>query len=285
MSCRNLCPACFADRVFCCFVKNGYNILRCKECGTMFVSAALDDDALSEIYSSADYYELPISSVLRIRKENKRRLRIIKKYKPRGLLLDIGCARGLLLDEAKEIGFETCGIELSPENVKICVENGHDVFKGYLGDYLPMAPNGGFDIITCLDVIEHVSDPLAFMLMATSMLKKDGVMVVTTPNYSGVVARILKSRDPYMTPPEHLNYFTSKGMCSLFHESNLTVDKKITFGRLVESELDRVVSKYAPDFLLPVEPFVKLLVPFGMRVLNFLKVGLEQEFYLFKKGE
>jgi hypothetical protein len=121
--------------------------------------------------------------------------------------------------------------------------------------------------------------------MAKSILKEDGVMVVTTPNYSGVVAKILKNRDPYMTPPEHLNYFTFKGMHSLFQKSNLDVKKELTFGYLVESELDHVVSKYAPAFLSHMEPIIKPLIPFGMRALNSIKAGIEQEFYLSRKGE
>lgn len=282
---RNSCPACFADNVSHCFIKNGYDIWRCKECRTMFVHDVPDTGELTKIYASDNYYEMPIDSVRRIQKESQRRLMIIKNYKSRGTFFDIGCARGLLLDEARLVGFDTYGIELSHENVKICVDNNHHVIHGYLENILSSAPADGFDVITCLDVIEHVEDPISFLLTASSMLKEDGIMVVTTPNYSGIVASMLKNRDPYMTPPEHLNYFTFQGMYSLFKRSNLIVEKTLTFGHLVESELDRVVSKYAPAFLSPIEPIIKASIPFGMRALNAIKAGVEQEFYLSRTGK
>jgi len=282
---RNSCPACFTDSVSHCFIKDGHDIWRCKECGTMFVHDVPDAEEIAKIYASDTYYEIPTDSVNRIQEESQRRLKTLKSYKSTGSFFDIGCARGLLLDEARLVGFDTYGIELSHENVKICANNNHHVIHGYLEDYLSNAPADGFDVITCLDVIEHVEDPISFLLAATSMLKDDGIMVVTTPNYSGVVAKILKDRDPYMTPPEHLNYFTFQGMYSLFQKSNLIVKKELTFGYLVDSELDQVISKYAPVFLSPVEPIIKPLIPFGMRVLNTIKAGIEQEFYLSRKNK
>jgi len=285
MSERNSCPACFTNDVLHCFVKDGYDIWRCKECRTMFVHDVPDAEVIAKIYASDNYYEISTDLVDRIKEESRRRLKILINYKSTGSFFDIGCARGVLLDEARLFGFDTYGIELSSENVKICVDNNHHVIHGYLEDYLPRTPADGFDIITCLDVIEHVEEPIDFLLTATSMLKEDGIMVVTTPNYSGVVARILKKRDPYMTPPEHLNYFTFQGMYSLFKKSNLTVKKELTFGYLVDSELDHVVSKYAPALLSPFEPIIKPLIPLGLRVLNTMNAGVEQEFYLSRKDK
>jgi len=284
MSDRFLCPACTFDKISYSYVKEGYDVWRCEGCGTMFVHDVPDAMDLEKIYAAADYYEMKIDSERRIQKENIRRLKIIKKYKIGGSFFDIGCARGLLLDEAKSAGYDTFGIELSRENVKLCEDKNHKVIHGYLDSCQSIVPTGGFDVITCLDVIEHVEEPIDFLRTAASMLNEYGIMVVSTPNYSGLVARILKMKDPYMTPPEHLNYFTHEGMSNIFQKNCLLIKKKVTFGYLVESELGRVFSKYGSAFLAPVEPFVKPLIPFVMHGLNAINMGLEQEFYL-SKGE
>ena len=279
---RNKCPACSIECASHCFDKDGYDIWKCKKCGTMFVYDMPDAFELAKIYASESYYEMPDEHVYRIDKENHRRLKIIKKYKSKGKILDIGCAKGLLLDKFIGSGFDTYGIELSSENVKICLGNKHNVYHGYLEDYVASAPEGGFDVITCLDVIEHVADPNIFLMTAASLLNADGVIVVSTPNYSGLVAKVLKNRDPFMTPPEHLNYFTLSGMSKLFKSNKLKIDKRVTFGYLVKDELNRAISKYAPSYFRYIEALIRPVIPFGMQLLNIFKIGVEQEFYLKK---
>lgn len=246
----------------------------------MFVRTVPDSRELAEIYSSNDYYVLPRGSINRIKIEAKRRLGILTKYISKGSYFDIGCAKGWQLDEARTYGFDTSGIDLSCENVRFCREKDHKVMHGYLEDFVDNVHNECFEAISCLDVIEHVEDPIRFLSTATSILSKDGVMVVSTPNYSGVVARMLGHRDPYMIPPEHLNFFTGRGMRNLFKQVGLKQLRSITFGTLTRSERGRVISKYFPRFLTHFEPAINPLIPLGVRLLNILRMGMEQEFYL-----
>ena len=114
------------------------------------------------------------------------------------------------------------------------------------------------------------------------MLGQNGLMVVSTPNYSGILARLLGSRDPYMTPPEHLNFFTYKGMQSIFDGAKLMQRKRTCFGTLTKNQIGRVVEKYLPRPIHPLKPVIIPLIPIGMRALNFASLGIEQEFYLSK---
>ena len=215
MTIRDACPACIHNQILSCYDKNDYSIYKCAFCGTLFVFNPPNSEDLTSIYSGI-YYELPTESISRIRDENRRRLRIIRRYKPIGNILDIGCARGDFLDEAKLLGYATYGIELSIENVNISRSKGHTVFHGNLDEYcLQNDKPKQFDIVSCLDVIEHVTDPVDFLKKSVLRLKDDGIMILTTPNYSGVLAKVLRDKEPYMTPPEHLNFFTKKE-CSLF---------------------------------------------------------------------
>ena len=85
-----------------------------------------------------------------------------------------------------------------------------------------------------------------------------------------------------MTPPEHLNFFTLQGMRTLFRKAELREISRSTFGTLTKSQTERVVSKYFPEAVRPLERMIRPMIPFGVRVMNFLKIGMELEFYLVK---
>jgi len=283
MTQRSICPACGSNNIIYRFDKDSYQIWGCKNCGSMFVRDVPSFEELSKIYNTGEYYALEDESVKRIEREGLRRLRIIKKWKRNGTYFEIGCAKGLQLDMAKKAGFETFGIELSRENVRICKAKQHNVIFGYLNDADGMMPDEGFDVIACLDVIEHVADPITFLKTASAMLAEDGVMVLSTPNYSGLVAKALGSRDPYLIPPEHLNFLTLQGIRTLSRKAELHEVYRVTFGTLTKSENSRVVEKYFPKAMRPLQNIMTPLIPFAMNILNMLKVGMEQEFYLVKE--
>ncbi|HEY2980215.1 MAG TPA: class I SAM-dependent methyltransferase [Anaerolineales bacterium] len=265
------------------FHKGEFDIWRCARCGSMFVHNVPGAAALSEIYAAHTYYELPDESVERIRQENQRRLRSLPGPAARRTILDVGCAQGLLLDGAQAMGFQTYGTELSAANVSICVQHGHKVIKGYVQDITDV-PEGGFDVIACLDVIEHVDDPLEFLSRLIRLLSDSGILVVSTPNYSGIVAKLLGRRDPYMIPPEHLNFFTRQGMIFMFRKCSLKIEKRVTFGRLTSQERQRAILKFFPAWLKPLSAIINSLLPIIFHGLNFARLGLEQEFYLSRRG-
>lgn len=277
---REVCPACSGSDSSKCFSVKGYEIKRCRTCGTLFVENLPSAEDLAAIYTSEDYYGLSPDSMQRIVDENRRRLKVIRLIKPKGTFLDIGCAHGLLLDQAAQEGYETFGVEPSLKNAGVATQKGHSVFSGWLEEFIIQNLDKKFDVITCMDVIEHINDPKGFMAQAASLLASDGIMVVSTPNYSGVVAKLLGVRDPYMTPPEHLTFLTVDGMRHLASGCGLKVQQYRTFGRLIPAEMDRSVQRYFPKPLYFLEPALRPAIRFSFWALNMLKQGLEQEVYL-----
>lgn len=274
---RENCPACTGKGAFA-FDEDGYQIFVCMACGSKFVHDVPSEDELKAIYAAEDYYELCSESIERIRQEATRRCKILSRLKKRGSFIEIGCARGLQLDVAKSHGWQTYGTDLSENNVSICREKGHQVCQGGVEAAFDLKKDG-FDVVACLDVIEHVQEPLTFLKECAALMAEDGIMIVTTPNYSGVVARLLGPRDPFMTPPEHLNFFTRSGMHHLFRECDLQVVKRATFGTLTKGEVNRTLPKYFPR-LASLAPLLNPLMPLGAFTLNILRCGLEMEFYL-----
>ena len=57
--------------------------------------------------------------------------------------------------------------------------------------------------------------PSEFLTGISTLLNSKAILILSTPNYSGLVAKLLGKRDPFLTPPEHLNFFTYKGLAKI----------------------------------------------------------------------
>jgi len=276
------CPACFSVNKEHKYTINGYKINTCNNCLSLYVENVPPQSELLAQYKKNDYYTLSIDAEQRINTENARRSGILKEFVNAGKVLDIGCAKGSFLDVMKEYNFNTFGIEMSLQNVEICNAKGHNVYLGDLNSYYNSNAKQQFDIIACLDVIEHIPEPNEFLNKIKSLLSINGMLVLSTPNFSGIVSRLLGKKDPFLIPPEHINFLSKKGLTKLVTTSGFNIIQTKTFGYLTEDGLERTVTKYLPHLLHPFSGMIKPLLDYSVRSLNFFKSGLEMEFYLRK---
>ncbi len=101
--------------------------------------------------------------------------------------LDVGCGGGLVAEPLARMGAAVSGIDAG-EDV-IAVARAHAAALGLAIDYragdvtaLAQAMPGSFDLVTCLEVVEHVQDVPAFLAALRGLLKPDGLLVFSTPN-------------------------------------------------------------------------------------------------------
>lgn len=277
---RTECPACSSLSKVHKYTINGFNIYECNECMSLYVQNVPTESEIFAIYKKSDYYTLPNDSEQRINIENARRAKIILEIVKVGKILDIGSAKGSFLDEMKKIKFKTFGLEMSSQNVDICKTKGHEVYLGDLDSYYNSVSKEQFDVIACLDVIEHVPRPDDFLKKIKTLLAVNGLLVLSTPNFSGLVSKILRNRDPFIIPPEHLNFFSKKGLEYLVTLNNFKTIRSTTFGFITEEGLDRTITKYFPAGFKKLSFMLKPLLKYSMKSLNLFKNGLELEYYL-----
>lgn len=99
-------------------------------------------------------------------------------------LLDAGCGSGRTLDELADYG-RVSGVDLSPVAVEAAHRRGHpDVRRGAV-EALPFA-DAAFDVVTCLDVIEHTPDDRASLAELLRVTAPGGVALVTVPAYQAL---------------------------------------------------------------------------------------------------
>jgi SAM-dependent methyltransferase len=97
-------------------------------------------------------------------------------------LLDVGCGTGFFLARAKE-RFTVVGLDPSPVALELCRDIGLDcIVPGTAGD-LSKIGEQRFDIVTLLDVIEHVDDDVAALRAAAGALKPGGSVIITVPAF------------------------------------------------------------------------------------------------------
>jgi 2-polyprenyl-6-hydroxyphenyl methylase/3-demethylubiquinone-9 3-methyltransferase len=100
--------------------------------------------------------------------------------------LDVGCGAGLLAEPLARLGAKVTGIDATPQVIAVAQE--HAAAMGLEIDYRAgdvQQLEGRFDLITCMEVIEHVADPAAFAQALAARLAPGGLLIMSTPNATG----------------------------------------------------------------------------------------------------
>lgn len=98
--------------------------------------------------------------------------------------LDVGCGAGLLAEPLARLGATVTGLDAAPEN--IAAAQAHAASQHLAIDYratpVEDMAEAGYDLVTSMEVIEHVADPAAFVAALAAKLAPDGLMILSTPN-------------------------------------------------------------------------------------------------------
>ena len=146
---------------------------------------------------AADWWD-PSGSSAMLHKLNPVRLRYIRRQVDRHFAcdksewtplqgrsaLDVGCGAGLLAEPLARLGAAVTAIDAAPEN--IAAAKVHAAGAGLDIDYRAVAVEeldaGPFDLVTCLEVIEHVDSPARFAAELAGKLAPGGLLILSTPN-------------------------------------------------------------------------------------------------------
>jgi 2-polyprenyl-6-hydroxyphenyl methylase/3-demethylubiquinone-9 3-methyltransferase len=97
--------------------------------------------------------------------------------------LDVGCGAGLLCEPLARMGAEVTGVDAAPE--LIAVAAAHAAAVGLAIDYRAVGVEeveGQFDLVTAMEVVEHVADPGAFVAALAARVAPGGLLIMSTPN-------------------------------------------------------------------------------------------------------
>lgn len=98
--------------------------------------------------------------------------------------IDVGCGAGLLAEPLARLGAEVTGVDAAPENIAAAKAHaeGQGLAITYHAGELAALPPATFDLVTSMEVVEHVTDPAAFIGELAARLAPGGLMILSTPN-------------------------------------------------------------------------------------------------------
>lgn len=197
---------------------------RCRECGQRFTFPQPTDDELADIYDGGYFETFGYSERngeayrAMARRRAAELLRTAERDFPPGRLLDVGSGLGDLLSAAGARGWTARGVEANPYAVEMC---GEDAAVCSIEDFKPDS-SGRFDLITCIDVIEHLRRPDIVLRKLHRLLHPGGGLLVTTPDVRSLASRLAGRRWPHYHR-DHLWYFHRQGLRRLVEDAGFEI--------------------------------------------------------------
>lgn len=212
------CPICDSNSHLSFWAMRGYKLQRCSSCGMVWDPYPIDN--LEAQYEKnyfrnenpkggyANYFE---GMAINRQTFTDRLKKIFIETGRKGRLLDVGCAFGDCLVEAKNLGWRNVeGLEISSYAYGLAKKRGLKVKKGSLTT-VAYSPNS-FDVVTYQDVIEHVVFPMSELKKVYKILKPGGWLLIVTPDVGGFWSKLLGSVWYHFKPGEHVVYFSQESI-------------------------------------------------------------------------
>ncbi len=210
-------------------MKGTFSIVRCLKCSLVSLFPKLSQKEVSQFYPAKKYYAYGVADkanfFLRLRKYLvgqyyhptllDRMLTMVLPKVPAipkeikgGKILDVGCGVGDTLVLLKNLGWDTYGIDIYQKAVRVAQKRGVDhVRVGFYQD-IALYPDDYFDAIRLYHVLEHLDDPMRCLQLIKKKLKKDGQLIIGTPNVDSFLSRIFGSYWYNLDAPRHLVLFS-----------------------------------------------------------------------------
>jgi 2-polyprenyl-3-methyl-5-hydroxy-6-metoxy-1,4-benzoquinol methylase len=201
-----------------------FAVVQCQDCGLCFTNPRPSARSISQFYTerylphrtrrkhSRWWRRLPL-----LRRRIDKRVSTVP-WNGEGRLLDFGCGGGVFLALMHRRGWRVTGLDTSAAAVqRVRTELGLRALTGSLPH--PELPEGGFDMITMWQSLEHVHDPVTVLRAARGLLAPGGRLVVETPNIDSLPFRWFGQGWFGLDLPRHLTHFVPETLCRMLHRA------------------------------------------------------------------
>jgi 2-polyprenyl-3-methyl-5-hydroxy-6-metoxy-1,4-benzoquinol methylase len=226
--------------------------VRCTSCGLIYLNPRPTQHAITSLYEKY-YGSTPkeTSSLQKGLRANRMLRRLWHWYcgqylgevldKAKGVVLDVGCGTGDLLEELKKKGCDVHGVELNSESVNICKKRGLDV-RCENFDTLSF-PDQMFDTVILWHVIEHLPSPQRALEKIRRVLKPGGTLFLYCPNVDSYMARLFDRYWFAWQIPFHFYHFSPGTLRRIAERSSFKP-------KALETVTPEFCVKYSLDLLL-----------------------------------
>jgi SAM-dependent methyltransferase len=134
---------------------------------------------------------------------------------PPGRVLDYGCGLGYFTFALNRAGFDCTGVDISADAIEKARARYGDRYLR-LEELSRVASDRHFDTVVCLELIEHVEDPVAFLTAVRQLVASGGEVILSTPDRSAYPETALWATD---APPVHLWWFSRRSLEAMARRS------------------------------------------------------------------
>lgn len=163
-----------------------------------------------------------------VRTSLKQLARSFESFRETGRWLDIGFGEGAILKIAEENGWKCYGTDIAPVALAYGASRGWIVGRDAEND--PRFPHRGFDIVTMIELLEHIPAPDRALRSAARLLRPGGLLYITTPNAKSLNRRMLGLEWSIFRPPEHITIWSACGLRAALDRAGFEIRRIRTEG-------------------------------------------------------
>ncbi len=152
--------------------------------------------------------------------------------------LDLGCGNGFLTNKISKFFKETHGFDVSESGIEIAKRNSDQNTKFFQTNLnLENIKEDSYNVVTLIEVIEHVYDPENFLKLIKSKMKKDSKIIISTPFHGylkNLAISLMNKFDHHFDPlwlHGHIKFFSKKTLLKIMNKNGFRVSKVIYSGR------------------------------------------------------
>ena len=230
--------------------KGEFPILVCPSCGTSFVWPRPEKDLTTAYYESASYSHLTYDQVAKLElryhpnssMDTERIIGRCRKLARGASFLDVGAGFGHYSRRAVQLGFNVSACEPSPSARSVFLQmNGFKPDACCFDEVYSKKHQEEFDVVLLSQVLEHVCDPQETVCRIHVVLQDGGIAVIAVPHYGSALSRIQGERDMFISPPEHLNFFSKRGLIILLERHGFKLEVLETVSKVNRGRIETAV--------------------------------------------
>ena len=227
-----------------------FPVFRCDSCRGAFIWPRPSPDEALSLYQTETYSDLSLerSDELDLeyypnsRMDARRIITHCLALTPGRSFFDIGAGHGTYSLAAREAGFDVSACEPSPKaRTVFAARLGFKPGPGAFDDSMAVRLKNRFDVVLLSQTLEHVPNPEGTARNLNSILRTAGIVAIAVPHFGSALSKIQGKNDMYISPPEHLNFFSKSGLISLFIRAGFQMVHLETVSKIPKQYVQKIL--------------------------------------------